>query len=351
MSEILIEVYRGEFVESIHRGNIVVIKSDGNILNSLGEHNYTTFMRSASKPVQAIAALECGIVERYGLDLAEIAILMSSHSGEKIHIDVLNSILEKIGIEKDILHCGAHDPLGIEAARELISNGLSPTMLHCNCSGKHLAQIAAAKIKGFSLEDYYRPNNGLQSFIRNTILQFSGAKEEQIHMGIDGCGVPVYCMPLENMALAYANLCNENFMDGRYKKSQNYVISAMTVHPEMIGGRGRFDTGLMSRFGDRLIGKFGDEGIYCVGLIGKGIGIALKIEDGHTRAVGPAVLETLRQLGVVSTEELTPLKDFWNPPIKNHRGEIVGEIRASFTLRNGAVSGTNYDMFDKTLCL
>lgn len=332
MSEILIEVLRGNVVESIHRGDIVVVSCDGSVLHRCGDIGHPTFMRSASKPIQAIAALEYGIVEKYGLDLAEVAILMSSHSGEKMHIDVLKGIITKIGIDINDLQCGTHDPLGIDAARELISKGMTPNSLHCNCSGKHLGQLAAIRVKGAPLEDYYKLEGGIQPEIRDILMKFSGIEAVQIKLGIDGCGLPVYCMPLRNMALAYANLCNENFMNGRYIKSQNYVISAMTVHPEMIGGKDRFDTELMRHFGDRLIGKFGDEGVYCVGLIGKGIGIALKIEDGHTRAVGPAVLETLRQLGIIKAEEMMPLKDFWNPLIKNHRGEFVGAIKASFIL-------------------
>lgn len=332
MSEILIEVLRGNVVESLHRGDIVVVSCDGNILHRCGDIDHQTFMRSTSKPIQVIAALEYGIAEKFGLDLAEIAILMSSHSGEEIHINVLNGIIKKVGIDVNDLQCGTHDPLGIDAAKELISKGQMPNSLHCSCSGKHLGQLAATKVKGSPLEDYYKPGRGIQPEIKDIILKFSGTQEAQIKLGIDGCGVPVYCMPLLNMALAYANLCNENFMSGRYIKSQNYVISAMTVHPEMIGGKGRFDTELMRYFGDRLIGKFGDEGVYCVGLIGKGIGIALKIEDGHTRAVGPAILETLSQLGVIKADEMTPLKDFRNPLIKNHRGEFVGAIKASFHL-------------------
>ena len=332
MSEILVEVLRGTVVESIHRGNIVVVSYDGNVLHQCGNIDYLSFMRSATKPIQAIAVLEYGVAEKYGLDLSEIAILMSSHSGEKMHIDVLNGMIKKIGININALQCGTHDPLGIDAAKELTLKGQAPNSLHCNCSGKHLGQIAATKVKGVPLEDYYKLDGGIQAEIQDIIMKFSGVEETQIKLGIDGCGIPVYGLPLRNMALAYANLCNENFMDGKYIKSQNYVISAMTVHPEMIGGKGRFDTELMSHFGDRLIGKFGDEGVYCVGLIGKGIGIALKIEDGHTRAVGPVILETLRQLEIIKSEEIDSLKDLWNPPIKNHRGEIVGEIRASFQL-------------------
>jgi L-asparaginase II len=326
----LVEVTRGQIVESIHRGDIAVVRCDGNVLYTLGSGDHLSFMRSASKPIQAIAVLEYGIVEKFGLELSEVAMLMSSHSGEKVHIDILNQIIRKIGIDHNVLQCGAHPPLSADAAKELVSKGQSFNRLHCNCSGKHLGQIAAVKVKGLPLEDYYKPGSEIQKDAQDIISKFSGVKADQIKLGIDGCGIPVYGIPIRNMALAYANLCNESFMNGRYAKSQNYVISAMTNNPEMIAGKERLDTALMSHFGDRLIAKFGDEGVYCIGLIGKGIGIALKIEDGHTRAVGPAILETLRQLGVIKIEEMAPLKDFFNPFINNHKGEKVGEIKAVF---------------------
>lgn len=331
MSIKLVEVTRGDITESIHRGDIVVVNKNRELLSELGDANHLCYMRSASKPIQAIAALEAGIVEKYGLSLKDIALTMSSHSGEETHIDTLNSIMQKTGINLDALQCGTHDPLGIEAAKKLISEGLVPNSLHCNCSGKHLGQLAAVKAKGLGLEDYDKLGGGIQPEIMDIISAFSGVEASQIKIGIDGCGVPVYGIPLWNMAFSYANLCSDDFMNGKYNSSREYILKAMVMYPEMIGGKGRFDTELLIHFGDRLIGKFGDEGVYCVGLIGKGTGIALKIEDGHTRAVGPVILETLRQMGVIRDEELEPVKDLWKPTIKNHRGEKVGEIKAVFT--------------------
>ncbi len=330
MSVKLVEVTRGEVVESIHRGDIAVVRYDGNVLYQLGNADYLTFMRSSSKPIQAIAVLEYGIVEKYGLELPEVAMFMSSHSGEKVHIDLLNEIIRKVRVDINTLHCGIHPPVSADAAKDLISKGQKPSSLHCNCSGKHLGQIAAVKAKGSPLENYDQLHGGIQPEIQDIISKLSGVEIEQIKLGIDGCGIPVYGMPLKNMALAYANLCNESFMNGRYGKSQNYILSAMKTHPEMISGKGRLDTELISHFGDRLIAKSGDEGVCCVGLTGKGLGIALKIEDGHTRAIGPVIFEVLKQLGIINDEEMAPLNNLWNPSIKNHKEEKVGEIRAAF---------------------
>lgn len=333
MSVKLVEVIRSGTVESIHRGDIAVLKHDGTVLYSAGDINHVTFMRSAAKPIQAIGLLEAGIADAFGLELSEIALTLSSHSGEKTHIEALKKMMRKIGVEESDLRCGVHDPLSRTAALEIYSNGRVPTVLHCNCSGKHLGHIAALKAYGMSIENYWEPASGIQSELRNIISRFAGVEESEISMGTDGCGVPVYGIALRNMAVAYANLCNEGFMEGRYLKAQNYVVSSMTMYPEMIGGDGRLDTELMKNFGSRVVGKFGDEGVYCAGLIGKGVGIALKIEDGGNRAVGPAILETLVQIGAVGSDEMKVLKDFWNPPIKNHRGETVGEVKPAFSIR------------------
>ena len=147
------------------------------------------------------------------------------------------------------------------------------------------------------------------------------------------CSVPVFAMPLKNMAQAYANLCNPGFMDGKYSKSQNYVISAMTMYPEMVAGNGRIDTELMKRCGSRVIGKIGAEGVYCVGMLGQGKGAALKIEDGSARAVGPAAMELLVQLKLIDKAEAESMKEFWNPPVLNNKGEVAGEIRPVFKLK------------------
>ncbi len=278
----LVEVLRSGLVESTHRGDIIVVSSDGKIIYELGNSDRVTYFRSAAKPLQAVSFLETGIAEQFGIDLKEIAILMSSHSGEKQHIDLLKGLLTKLGVDEDMFECGIHDPINKEAQRELIEAGQKPSRLHCNCSGKHLGFIATAKVLGYPVEKYSRIDHPVQENVEKILFKFCDVEPENIIRSVDGCGVPVFAVPLKNLALAYARLCDESFMDGKYKKSQNYVISSMTMYPEMVAGNGRLDTEIMKRFGDRLICKIGAEGVYCVGIIGKGVGIALKIEDGNS---------------------------------------------------------------------
>lgn len=333
MPEKLVEIIRSELVESVHEGNIAVAASNGNIIYELGDTGRETYFHSSAKPIQGIAMLETGIVEKFGLDLKEIALLISSHSGEKEHIEVLKSLMEKIGVGDEVLECGIADPVNKDVLKELFSAGLSVTKLHCNCSGKHLGFIAASMVMGYPLEGYHKPDHPIQNSVSKIVAEFSGAKPGQITKGVDGCSVPVYATPLKNMAISYANLCNPAFMGGKYSKSQNYITSAMTMYPEMIAGKGRIDTELMKRCGSRVIGKIGAEGVYCAGILGKGIGAAIKIEDGSSRAVGPAIMELLLQLKVITDDEAESLKDFWNPPILNNKGEITGEIKPVFKLK------------------
>ncbi len=164
-------------------------------------------------------------------------------------------------------------------------------------------------------------------------MKFCGVEPECIVRSVDGCGVPVFAGPLKSLALAYARLCDEGFMDGKYKKSQNYIISSMTMYPEMIAGNGRLDTAIMKRFGDRIICKIGAEGVYCVGIIGKGVGIALKIQDGNSRAIGPVILDMLLQMKVIREDEINELKEYLRPKVINHKGEVVGEIKSVLKMR------------------
>ena len=334
MPEKLVEMIRSELVESVHEGNLVVAASSGNIIYELGDSERVTYFHSSAKPIQGIAMMETGIAEKFGLDLKEIALMISSHNGEKEHVDVLTGLMEKIGVGDEALECGIAEPVNRDVLKELYSAGLSVTRLHCNCSGKHLGFIAASKVMEYPLEGYHKPDHPIQKSVRKIITEFSGAKPDLISCGIDGCSVPVFAIPLRNMAVSYANLCNPGFMGGKYGKSQNYVTSAMTMYPEMVAGKGRIDTELMKRCGSRVIGKIGAEGVYCAGILGKGIGMAVKIEDGSTRAVGPVIMELLLQLEVITREEAEILKEFWNPQVLNNKGEVIGEIKPVFKLKH-----------------
>ena len=329
----LVEVIRAGIVESTHIGSLAVVDSHGNTLYALGDTERLTFYRSAGKPIQAVVSLESGIVDEYKLSLKEIAIMASSHEGEKQHIDNIKTIMEKVNVKEEDFKCGAQVPYSKDAEKELILAGLAPTRLHCNCSGKHIGLISAARKRGLPVESYHEDSHVLQDEIAGIFSEFSNTGLSSMAKGMDGCSIPVYAVPLKNMALSYANLCDNNFAGGKYSKSQNYITSAMTMYPEMVGGEGKLDTVLMKHFGDRIISKSGAEGVYCAGILGKGVGIAVKIEDGNSRAVEPLIVELLVQMKIIGKDEVQKVREFWNPKVKNHKGEVVGEIRATFELK------------------
>lgn len=328
----LVEVVRSNLTESVHRGSIAVVSSAGGLIRSLGDTDRPTYFHSSAKPLQGIAALDAGIAEEFGLDLREIAVIISSHSGESEHIEVLEGIMKKTGVGMEALECGIADPVGRDVLKELYESGRALNKLHCNCSGKHLGMLAACKAKGYGTGDYHRKDHPIQERVKRVLAEFCGVSEESMADGVDGCTVPVYAVPLKNMALAYANLCDPGFKGGKYEKSKNYILSAMTMYPEFVAGKDRLDTVLMKRFGSRVVVKAGAEGVYCAGLIGKATGIALKIEDGALRAASPAMFETLLQLGVLSEEEAEGLNEFRRPALLNNKNEAIGEIRPVFRL-------------------
>lgn len=332
MSVKLVEVIRSNFVESVHVGSLVVVHSDGRVLHSLGNIERPTYFHSSAKPLQGIASMDAGIVEEFGLDLKEVAVIISSHSGESEHIEVLESLMKKTGTGTDEIECGIADPVSSAVLRELYTSGRTVSKLHCNCSGKHLGMLAACRVLGYSTKDYHMKNHPIQERVKRVISEFCTVPSESLADGIDGCTIPVYAVPLRNMALAYANLCNPDFMDGKYKKSQNYILSAMTMYPEYVAGKDRLDTVLMKRYGSRVICKVGAEGVYCAGLIDQSTGIAIKIEDGSLRATTPALIETLLQLGVLKDEEAEGMREFWKPSLFNNKAEVIGEIRPVFKL-------------------
>jgi L-asparaginase II len=336
----LVEVWRGPIVESRHRGHLIAVDGRGRTIAALGQPETVTYVRSSGKPFQAMPVIVSGAADRFGFTEQEIAIACGSHSGESIHVDTVRSMLGKIGRDESALKCGVHEPFSAEVARELTRTQKSPSVLQNNCSGKHAAMLALALHLSAPTESYDELSNPVQQAIAKTVSQFSDVLLDQMAFGVDGCGAPVFGMPVRAMALMYARLVAppEDFDDATRAASQR-IIKAMIDFPEMVGGtKDRLDTELIKAGDGRLISKIGAEGVYTVGVLPcaawpDGLGLALKIEDGDDhRARPPAVIEALRQLNVLAEEELSALASYAPTIIRNRRGERVGEARAAFTL-------------------
>ena len=345
IAESLVEVRRGSITESRHRGHIVVIEPDGNIVNYLGSPQTVTFLRSSAKPLQALPLLTSGAAERFGFTDREVALVCASHNGEPIHTELAASMLQKIGLGPEALKCGIHEPYSVEVAGKLRLQGQSPNVLQNNCSGKHIGMLATALQLGAPTENYHRPENPVQMAIADAVSQFSDVPVTDMVVGVDGCAAPIFGITMRAMALAYARLVSPpHSFDKPTHDACKLIAGVMSAYPELIGGTSdRLDTEVMRAAPGRLISKVGAEGVYTAGVLPceewpKGLGIALKIEDGDDKRARPTVVvETLRQLGVFRDESLERVARYAFFPIVNRPGELVGEVRASFTLKKPSV--------------
>ncbi|MBA2731383.1 MAG: asparaginase [Acidobacteria bacterium] len=341
IAEPLVEVRRGSITESRHRGHIVAVDGDGQIVAQLGAPQLLTFLRSSSKPHQAIPLVASGAADRFGFTEKEIAICCGSHNGETIHTETVAQMLRKIGLDASALKCGVHEPFSADAARELHERDEQPTVLHNNCSGKHTSMLALALHLGAPVETYDEPGNPVQLNIAHRIEQFSGVPIEDVAVGIDGCGVPTFGVTVRAMALMYARLvAPPGDFDDATRQACQRIVSAMTKYPELVGGRAeRLDTVIMQAAPGQVVSKVGAEGVYTAGVLPcpewpRGLGLALKIEDGEDRRARPTVvIESLRQLGVLKPEALEDVRQYASFDIENRRGDKVGEVRASFELQ------------------
>ncbi|HYP01302.1 MAG TPA: asparaginase [Pyrinomonadaceae bacterium] len=335
----LVEVTRGAITESRHRGHVVAVDGDGRIVARLGAPETVTYLRSSAKPLQAVPLVTTGAAERFNFTPQEIAVACGSHSGEPLHEDTVAAMLRKIGLDASALKCGVHEPFDKETARAMRESGDAPRVLQNNCSGKHTGMLALALHLGGATETYDQPTNPAQLAIARIVEKFSGVPLEDIAVGTDGCGVPVFGITVRAMALAYARLVAPPVeFDAPTRDACAHIVAAMRAHPELVGGtRERLDTELM-RSAAGVISKVGAEGVYTVGVEPsarwpRGLGLALKIEDGEDRRARPTVvIESLRQLDVLDDATLARLAPYSKFVVRNHRGDTVGEVRASFEL-------------------
>jgi L-asparaginase II len=334
---ILVETTRGQHVESSHRGAIAIADPDGRLLLALGDVCRPVFPRSAVKALQAIPLIESGAAHAFDLADTELAVACASHSGEAVHVAAVRALLAKAGVAERQLACGAHWPISEEATRELIRAGRRPEAIHNNCSGKHAGMLATAKHLGLDTHGYERPNHPVQEAIRGVIAEICGAGLEPSEMGIDGCSVPTFALPLAALARGFARLGSGKGVSARRAEAGQRLMRACFAAPDLVAGEGRFDTLLMRGLPHRVFAKGGAEGVHCAALPERGIGIAIKIEDGGKRADETALAVLLARL-VAGADRIvaTPLRG----DIRNWRGLKVGRLRASASLEAALAEAT-----------
>jgi L-asparaginase II len=338
MSEILVKATRGGYTESLHRGSIAVVDNRGILIDSVGDPEGSTFLRSCAKPLQALPILESSAADQFGFTPPEIACMCGSLNGQDYQVEAVSSILRKIGLSEDYLQCGVHAPSHRPTAKKLEEEGKKPRPIHNNCAGKHAAMLALCMFYGWPTETYPKIENPVQQLILEKISRMTETPKGEVKIGIDGCGVPVFAVPLKNLAWAYAKLAvrpdPERMAAKDPERGLHCLMQAALSHPEMIAGDERICTDVMRAAQGRVFAKTGAEGSYGLSLIGQGIGIGIKIEDGSPRALNPVVIEVLRQYGILDSDGLQRLRAYGpKSPILNHRKERVGEIETVFQLR------------------
>jgi L-asparaginase II len=328
----IVTVMRGGLAESSHRVSIAVVDGTGMLRAASGSPDLMVFARSAVKPLQALPLLDDGVVVRFGWGDAELALACGSHSGEPRHVELVRAMLHSIGLDENALACGPHTPFSESAARMLRDRGMRPTRLHNNCSGKHAGMLGLAATHGWRLSGYHERPHPVQQRLLDELARWSNVPREEIGIGVDGCGVATFALPLRALAAAFAALARDARM-GRGAAAR--VLGAMSRFPELVGGSQRLCTDLMLATEGRVIGKVGAEGVYCAAVPGAELGVALKIEDGAKRAAEPALLGVLRLLGVLGEDELAALAGYARPVVYNTRQEVVGDLHAQVELEAG----------------
>jgi len=302
---------------------------EGRTIAFLGDPEVATYLRSAAKPFQCLPLLLAGGEERFGLTPADLALICASHNGDPEHTRGAEDLLARGGFGVDDLLCGAHIPLGRESAQRMLRAGEEPTPLHNNCSGKHAGMLLACKLLGFPAADYVAPDHPLQRRILEHVLEICRVPREQVGIGIDGCSVPAFHMPLSAAARGYAALADPRAagLQADVAAALDRVARAMTSEPGMVAGSGRFTTRLMEATRGRVLAKEGAEGFYALAVRGPvALGIAVKIADGGERCRDGVVLDVLRELGSLAGAEFEELAEHHARPILNAREVRVGEI-------------------------
>ena len=321
---VVIEVTRGPVVESRHEGIAAVVKADGTVVASWGDIDAPILPRSANKPIQAMAFVESGAVERFGLGNEHIALSCASHSGEPRHVETVRTWLKKVGLGEDDLECGTHAPRLPQTVEALIRANAVPTAAFNNCSGKHSGFLTTAVQYGEPTRGYIKYDHPVQRRLRDIMSDLCGLDAHAFPHGTDGCGIPTLATPLTSLARAMASMADPSRLSNRHAEAATRIRAAMNAEPFMVAGSGRFCTRINGALPGVAQVKTGAEGVFCAMLPTLGLGVAIKMWDGAGRAAEVAMATLLDHLGVLPADQRDEIV---HPPIKNVVGLLVGEMR------------------------
>ncbi len=324
---VLVEVTRGGVAESAHRGAYAVVDGSGRVVDQAGIIERPVFPRSAVKAFQALALVESGAADIAGFSDAELALACSSHGGEPRHVETAAAMLAKSGLGEPDLECGPHWPSHHASAIDLAGSGGEPCALHNNCSGKHSGMLALARHLGAPTKGYVEREHMVQKTIGSIFDDLCGVETSTVACDRDGCSVPTWAMPLERIALGFARFATGNDMSSERAAACRRIADAVWANPFMIAGTGRYCTQLMETFPKAAFVKTGAEGVFCGFIPGQGLGIALKCDDGATRAAEIMMSALLLRHGAVGRDDIAHAPELFEAPVTNRRGFQTGIVK------------------------
>jgi L-asparaginase II len=325
----LVEVTRGRIVESRHFGTAAVVDASGHVVAAWGDVEQPVYPRSSIKMVQALPLLETGAAEAFGLTDAEVAIACASHSGSAAHVATVTRMLARAGLDADALACGPRRPADPEMQAALARAGEKPRRIHNGCSGKHAGMILTARHLGQPVAGYHRPEHAVQQRVVGTVEQMTGLDLFAAPRSTDGCSLPIWALPLGNLALAMARIADPADQPETRQAAIARLWQAQAAAPEMIDGAGSFVTETIRLAGGRILVKNGAEGVQVATIRDLGLGIAVKAADGADRAAQVAIAALLLRFAEPEGALREHLEQAAEPPVKTFAGETVGVMRPS----------------------
>ena len=327
---VLARAWRGEHVESQHRGAWAVVDAHGRVLDGAGDLRHPFFTRSAIKALQALPLFESGAADRFGFQPREIALALASHNAEPEHTEGVAALLARLGLSVEHLRCGPQAPGDPATRRELERAGVPPSALHNNCSGKHAGFLALGRHLGADPAEYLAPEGAVQRAVRSALAEVAGVPESELSWAVDGCGAPTYRLSLTSLGAAFARLTRPDGLGAVRRAAAERMIAAVAAHPTLIAGRhGRLCTALAEAGRGRLFPKVGAEAVYVVGAVGRGQALAVKIDDGGQRALSAVVLAALARAGWLEPSAEPALERFRDPTLVNWAGRPVGRLEVT----------------------
>lgn len=320
---------RGTVVETEHSVVYAVVR-DEKVIDSGGDVNLNRAMRSSAKLIQAIVCIETGAADAFGFTPAELAVIASSHNGNELHVRTIRSILAKCGLSERRLQCGFQGGMERQTQEEMLRQGRRMQRINHNCSGKHAGILASSRHMGWPLDTYRSPKHPWNRRVFDLISLFTDIPAEKVCYAIDGCGVPVIFTPVKESAVAFARYGTPESLPEPVADAARRIAAAVNRHPVHNSGRTRFLAALYKAAPGKFVAKEGGQGVFCLGVIGRNIGLAVKTLDGRNYSYSPyepALIHLLKRHGLLKPSELSALKKYRRPEIRNSREETVGYLQ------------------------